>query len=142
LAAARRHFDLDALDVEVVRSDARSALERERRRFDLVIEDCFVGRGRRERKPDWLPAPGLALAARRLAPGGILVVNTLDETAAVRRVLRGLLAHALAISIDGYENRVLAASQRRMDASGLRREVARERVLAPTLSRLRFRTLF
>src|SRR5262249_32797974 len=77
--AARRHFGLDALGVEVVLADAQAWLERARGRFDLVIEDVFTGRGRQVRKPVWLPRPGLGLAARRVAPGGILTINALDD---------------------------------------------------------------
>lgn len=140
VAAARRHFGLDALGVEVACDDALAALARERRRFDLVIEDCFVGRGRAERKPPGFPLPGLARAARRLAPGGILAVNTIDETAAVARALAGLLPHRLELRVDGYDNRVLAASQRPLAARALRAALARDPVLGATAPRLALRT--
>lgn len=140
VAAARRHFGLDALGVECVCDDARAVLLRERRRFDLVIEDCFLGRGRAERKPDWLPVPGLALAARRLAPGGVLVVNTIDETAAVARALAPLLPRRLELRLDGWENRVLAASQRPLDARTLRAALSRSPVLAPAAPAFSLRT--
>lgn len=139
--AARRHFGLDALGIDVRCEDAFRVLARERGRFDLIVEDCFVGRGEAERKPDWLPRPGLALAARRLAPGGILVVNTIDETAAVGRVLAELLPHRLELRIDDYENRVLAASTRPLVARTLRAAVAQNPVLgASEAARLRLRT--
>jgi SAM-dependent methyltransferase len=140
VAAARRHFGLDALAVEVVCDDALRALARERRRFDLVIEDCFVGRGQEERKPPGFPLPGLALAARRLAPGGILTVNTLDETAEVAGALAGLLPHRLEIRIAGYDNRVLAACERPFDVRALRAALARDPVLGATASALALRT--
>jgi spermidine synthase len=139
--AAREHFALDALDIEVRCEDAFRVLSSERRRFDLIIEDCFVGRGDAERKPDWLPQPGLALAARRLAPGGILVVNTIDETEAVERALAALLPHRLELRIEAYENRVLAASDRPLTARSLRAAILRDPVLggAPA-ARVRLRT--
>ncbi len=138
--AARRHFGLDALGIDVRCEDAFRMLERERRRFDLIIEDCFIGRGDAERKPDWLPRPGLALAARRLAAGGILVVNTIDETAVVGRVLAELLPHRLELRLDGYENRVLAASARPLATRTLRAAVARDAVLgSAAAARLRLR---
>jgi SAM-dependent methyltransferase len=141
IAAARRHFGLDALGVEVLEGDARRVLERERRRFDLVVEDCFVGRGRAERKPDWLPEPGLALAARRLAPGGVLVANAIDEAPAVARSLALLRPHRLELRVDGYENRVFAASSRPLDARRLRRALVADPVLGESVGRLRLRTL-
>lgn len=140
IAAARRHFALDALGVEVACADALHALARERRRFDLVIEDCFVGRGGEERKPPGFPLPGLALATRRLAPDGILAVNTLDETAAVARALAALLPHRLELRVAGYDNRVLAASAQRLAARSLRAALARDPLLAPMAARLALRT--
>jgi len=138
--AARRHFGLDELGVEVACEDALHLLGRERRRFDLVIEDCFVGRGRAERKPPGFPLPGLALAARRLAPGGILAVNTLDETAEVARALAGLLPHRLELRIAEYDNRVLAASQSPLDARALRAALARDPLLRASAPAFSLRT--
>jgi spermidine synthase len=138
---ARRHLGLDALGVEVVVGDARAFLEGGRERFDLVIEDVFLGPGRAERKPDWLPLPGLARAARRLAPGGLLVSNALDESAAVARALRGLLPALVRVELPGWENRVLVGGPPGFSAQALRRAVAREPLLAPALPRLRMRTL-
>lgn len=140
VAAARRHFGLDALGVEVVCDDALRLLARERRRFDLVIEDCFVGAGRAERKPPGFPLPGLALAARRLAAGGMLAVNTLDETAAVARALAGLLPHRLELRIAGYDNRVLAASAHPLAARALRAALAGDPTFGAAAARLTLRT--
>ncbi len=141
LRAARRWLDLDALDVEVVEADAFRYLRGARRRFDAVLEDVFVGRGRAEHKPDWLPDPGLALAARRLAPRGLLVSNAIDESAAVARALRRLFPAALRIEVEGYENRILAAGPAGLTARLLRSAVGADPALATTLPRLSFRTL-
>ncbi len=141
LRAARRHFDLDALGLEIVCGDARDFLARSRRRFDLVIDDLFVGRGRRVRKPDWLPEPGLGWVARRVASGGLLVSNTLDEAAQAARALRHRYPTLLAIGVEGYDNRVLVATEAPATARGLRRAVAHEPRLAAGLPRFAFRTL-
>lgn len=140
VAAARRHFDVDALGVELVCGDARDVLRRERRRFDLVIDDVFVGRGRAVRKPEWLPMPFLPLAAKRLAPGGILVSNSIDEATSVRATLRALLPHVVELRVDDYDNRVFAGSTRPLEPRALRRAIAGEPALAPTLPRLRVRS--
>lgn len=139
VAAARRHFDLDALGIEIVCDDARSVLARERRRFDLVIEDVFVGRGRAVHKPEWLPTPFLALAARRVAPDGVLVSNSIDEAPAVSRAMRALRPHVLELRVDGYDNRIFAGSARPLDARALRAAIAAEGTLASTLDRLALR---
>lgn len=139
VAAARRHFDLDALGVEIVCDDARAVLTRERRRFDLVIDDVFVGQGRAVHKPAWLPVPFLALAARRLAVGGVLVSNSIDEAPAVLREMRALCPHLLELRIDGYDNRIFAGRTQPLDARTLRVAIADEGTLAPTLGRLALR---
>jgi spermidine synthase len=141
LKAARRHFDLDSLDVEVVRDDARAYLGRTRRRFDLVIEDVFIGTEATLRKPSWLPEPGLARAVRQLKPGGLLVVNTIDETSEVVHCMRDLLPRTLCIGVEGYDNRVLIGGPRGLDARALRAAVASQPVLAPSLPRFRVRRL-
>jgi spermidine synthase len=141
VAAARRHFALDAIEVEVVRDDAARFLARDRSRYDLVIEDVFIGRGRRLHKPAWLPEPGLALAARRLRPGGILVCNAIDEARAAARALARLFPHRVSLRYADYDNCIFAASGRRLDARGLRTAIASQPILQNTLVRVELRTL-
>jgi len=141
LRAARRHLDLDALGVEVVLADAQAWLLRARGRFDLVIEDVFVGRGRRVCKPAWLPEPGLALAARRVAPGGIFTSNALDDAPDSLRALARHFPARIDIEVSGWDNRILVAGPARLSAAGLRAALRREPLLAPTLARLALRTL-
>lgn len=141
IAAARRHFELDALALEIRHEDARRVLARRGRRFDLVIDDVFVGEGRGVHKPDWIPEPGLALALRRLRAGGLLVVNALDEAPRIARWLAARLPALLELRVDGYDNRVFVASTRPLDARALRRAMAREPALAPALGCLRLRAL-
>lgn len=141
LRAARRHFDLDELGLEVVQDDAREVLSRSRRRFDAILEDVFIGRGRGVRKPGWLPQPGLALAARRLRPGGVLVSNALDEAPHTARLLRARFPTVLQIGVKDYDNRVLVGTRARRDARDLRAALAREPALASGLPSLCLRTL-
>jgi spermidine synthase len=139
--AARRWFDLDAIDVDVVRQDAHDYLRRCRQRFDAVIEDVFVGRGRAVRKPAWLPAPGLALAAGRVGRGGVLVSNALDEAVSVARELGRLFPATLRIDVAGYDNRVFVGRAGPLSGRALRAAVAAEPELAETTGRLAFRRL-
>ena len=141
LRAARRWFDLDDLRLEVVEADAQDFLRRSRRRFDAILEDVFVGHGRSVRKPEWLPVPGLAIAARRLARNGILVSNAIDEAPAVAREMRRHFPVTLGVDVTDYDNRVVVGARRGHGARALRAAVAREEVLAATLRRLSFRTL-
>lgn len=141
--AAREHFDLDALGVEVVIGDARGFLERERRRFDLVIEDVFVGPTRSVRKPEGWPEPNLRLAARRVASGGVLAINTIHETAQVARTLRSIAPQRarVAVGVKGYVNRVLALGPETLRAGELRRRLEAEPAFAPARRKLSLRTL-
>ena len=141
LRAARRWFALSELELEVVRGDARTYLTRSRRRFDAVLEDVFVGRGRAVHKPAWLLESGLSLAARRLQRGGILVSNNLDEARAVARVLAGHFPRVLGIGVEGYDNRVLIGAPRRARAGALRSALARDPHLASALRAFSLRTL-
>ncbi len=141
LRAARRWFALDDLGIEVVEGDALVFLQRTRRRFDAILEDVFVGSGDAVRKPDWLPAPGLALARRRLAPRGVLASNTLDEAPVVVREMRRHFPTTLCIGVADYDNRIIVGAARGHTGRSLRSTVAREPLLATSLHRFSFRTL-
>ena len=139
--AARDHFDLNDLNVEVVLADALVFLRGDERYYDAVLEDVFVGAGDAVQKPGWLPRPGLELAAERLVPGGVLVSNTLDEAQPVSKVLRKLFPEVLRIDVEDYDNRIFAAGFQLGNAADLRARVGGSAVLGETVSRLSFRTL-
>jgi spermidine synthase len=141
VALARRWFALGTLGLEVVRADARRYLERCRERFDAVLEDVFVGPGRAVRKPDWILAGGLARAAARVAPGGVLASNALDEAPAVARAVAAAFPRTLAIDVAGFDNRILVGGPSGLSARALRAAVAASPVLGPSAANLRFRTL-
>ena len=109
---ARRHFGLDALRLELVVDDAALYLRRERRRFDLVVEDLFVGPSRSVRKPEWVLGEGYRLVARRLGPGGAFVSNTIHEMPAVVRAARVFGGRAVSIDVAGHYNRIVVAGTR------------------------------
>jgi spermidine synthase len=141
VAVARAEFDLDELGLEVVVDDALAVLRREQRSFDAIFEDVFIGRGDDVHKPDWIPDPGHALARRRLKAGGVLVSNTLDEAPRVTRAMRAAFAHVVQVGIEGFDNRVLVASDSGFDARSLRAAVAAEPLYTDALPALSFRTL-
>ena len=141
VAAAREAFDLDEIGLDVIVDDALSVLRRERRSFDVVFEDVFIGYGDEVHKPDWIPLPGLELARKRLRPGGLLVTNTLDEANEIAKHLCGAFACVVQIEIEGFDNRVMAASDTPFDARALRGAVAAEPLYAEALGGLSFKTL-
>ncbi len=141
LRAARAHLDLDSLGIEVIEAAAEDFLLRSRRSFDLIIEDVFVGQGRKIHKPDWLPSPGVGQAVRRLNRGGLFVSNTIDESAEVTRELARHFPSIVRIVVEDYDNRVLVGGPRPLAAPALRAAVASERILAATLPLMNFRTV-
>ena len=84
------------------------------------MEDVFIGTGDGVRKPDWLPTPGHQLAAKRVARGGLLVSNALDEAAEVSRVLHTLFPGQLRIAIEDFDNRVFVAGPETLSPRGWR----------------------
>jgi spermidine synthase len=141
IEAARQVLGLDDLDLEVVTGDALEWLRRERRRFDIVIEDLFVGPLRTVRKPDWLPEPGLGLARRRLRPGGLIASNTIHETPAMRRALLRLFPAVLSLDVAEHHNQILIAGERLPAPRALRTAARAHDDLHDSLRQLRFRTI-
>lgn len=139
--AAKEWFDVDQLGIEIIVSDAQSYLRRARRQFDLVLEDIFIGKGRSVRKPDWLPNPGLELAALRVAHGGLLVSNAIDEAPAVARSMRKLFTSTLRIDIEGYDNSMLVGGPRPLTGRAMRSAVSSSPILGNVANILRFRKI-
>ena len=138
--AAREHFDLDALKLDLVIADALDFLQDDKRRFDLILEDIFVGVGRSVHKPGWLPHPGHELAKARLKPGGLLVSNTLDEASEITGTMKGLFPGVLKIEVDEFENVIVVGGPPGLSATALRKEVASNPILKESAKALSFRT--
>ena len=141
VAAARRWFALGALGVEVVIGDARTVVAGLRERFDIVLEDVFIGREATLRKPEGFPLPVLAHAKRLLTPGGIVASNTIDEGPAVRRALAARFPRVVEIAVAEHDNRIYVGGGASLDARRLRAAVRASELLLPTLPRLTFRSI-
>lgn len=137
---ARARLDLDVLGLRVEIADARTFLERDRGRYDAILEDVFVGHGDAVHKPEWIPEPGHALARRRLARGGLLVSNTLDEHGRVSRALWAHFPAQVSIEVEEYDNQVLVGAAAGLTGAALRERVAQDPVLRGSLPLLSFRT--
>jgi spermidine synthase len=127
IEAARRDLDLDDLGLEVAIERAESFLLREPRQFDLIVDDVFVASEGALEKPASLRDRWEALVLPRLAPEGLVAVNTLGD-GDLEAALRRRFAHVLrALCLDA-QNRVLVASARPLD--GLREALGTHASLA------------
>ena len=140
LRLARRHFDLDRLEIELVSGDALEYLRRDRRRFDLIVEDLFVGPSRRVHKPDGLLGEGYRLIRRRLRPGGYVVSNTIHEMPEVVRALRPFGGRIVSFDVHGHWNRVTLCGRDLLPPRALRRALTGRPETARMLRRVALRS--
>jgi SAM-dependent methyltransferase len=137
---AHRHFGLRALGAEIVVADAVAWLRRERRHFDAIVDDVYEGRVQHLRKPAAL-LENYDLVHRRLARGGLLVVNTIGETASMARRLSAWPGTLLRLSPTEYWNHILALGPADLRATVLRARLRREPLFAASLEQFQLRTL-
>ena len=137
---ARRHLDLDRLNVELAIGDALDFLRRDRRRFDLIVEDLFVGSSRSVRKPDWLLEKGYPLLGRRRRQGGIVVSNTIHEMPDIVRAMRPLGGRVVSLDVHGHWNRIVLSGHGLPAPGRMRRVLGEHAPLATVLPRLAIRT--
>jgi spermidine synthase len=121
---ARQHFDLDRLRVELVIGDALEYLRHEQRRFDLIVEDLFVGPSRSVHKPEWLLGEGYRLIRRRLRRGGYVVSNTIHEMPDVVRAMRPVGGRIVSLDVRGHWNRVTVCGRDLLPPRAVRRALA------------------
>jgi spermidine synthase len=145
---AREHFDLDPLDIRIEIADALEWLKSASMlplnaagRFDVILEDVFIGDGDDVHKPDWIPEPAHRLAWKLLAPGGVFVSNTLDESGRVLGAMRKEFPDLVAIETEDYDNRVLVGGSGGLGGRALRARVATDPILGASLSILSFRSV-
>jgi spermidine synthase len=137
---ARRHFGLDRLGIELVVGDALEFLRSDRRRFDLVVEDLFVGPSRSVRKPEWLLGEGYPLIRRRLRPGGYVVSNTIHETPGVVRAMRPFGGRIVCLGVRSHWNRVTVCGRDLPPPRAFRRVLAATPETSRILGRLALRS--
>jgi spermidine synthase len=140
LGVARRELGIDELGVELIVDDAVAYLERERRTFDVVVEDVIVGSVRHVRRPRHL-LERYELVRRRVAPGGVLVTNTIHDTAAVARLMAKRPGTLVSIGIKEHYNHVLAVGPTTLRASAFRHILRTHPILSASLPGFNLRTL-
>jgi spermidine synthase len=140
---AREHLDLDALEIDVEIADAVEWLKTappSKGRYDVIVEDIFIGEGDDVHKPAWIPEPAHRLARNRLARGGLLVSNTLDERGRIVRAMRDAFPKVVSIETEDYDNSVLVGGGEGLGGRALRARVAADPILRESLPILSFRS--
>lgn len=140
VASSLTWFDLAALPVQVEISDAAKFIKSSRKRFDLIIEDIFIGTGRYLVKPEWLPRPGIERMSRMLRHGGLLVSNSLDESRAYAAEFRSHFNSRVRIEIKGWDNQVFIGSGTKISGRLLRTAARLSSARHFTLSKLSFKS--
>jgi len=114
---ARAHMELDALGIEVVIGDAYHWLDKNKRTFDVVVDDIYLaGKTDVFRPLTW--DPHLMKCLRRaVAPGGILAANLLTGRghrrmqSSVRQTLKSEFPMVRVVRSPMAMNEVLVAGQ-------------------------------
>ncbi len=141
---ARKHLDLDTLAIEVEIVDAYEWLKtapQSRERYDVILEDIFVGVGDDVHKPSWIPDPAHRLAKKRLAAGGLFVSNTLEERGEVAAAMAEAFPNVVSIETEDYDNSVLVGGGLGLSGRALRAKVATDPILRESLPILSFRSI-
>ena len=124
---ARRHMALDATGVEVVIGDAYQWLRKNRRTFDVVIDDIYLAGRADVFRPQAMDRRLLDSLHRCVAPGGVLAVNLVTGhghrtvQSATRHILREAFADVRTVTSPRAMNEVLVAGQAVATARRLRK---------------------
>ena len=114
---AREHMELDALGIKVILGDAYPWLEKNRRRFDVVIDDIYLAGKTDVFRPRVWDSGLLEHLKRAVAPGGVLAVNLVTGAghrsmqSLTRRILREHFPVVRTIQSSDAMNEVLVAGQ-------------------------------
>ena len=124
---ARRHMALDATGVEVVIGDAYAWLRKNRRTFDVVIDDIYLAGRTDVFRPQAMDRRLLDNLRRCVASGGVLAVNLVtgpghrSTQSVTRRLLRNHFPEVRSITSPEAMNEVLVAGESAGTVRRLRR---------------------
>lgn len=112
---ARAHMDLDACGAEVVIDDAYAWLARNKRKFDVVIDDIYLAGRDDVYRPQGAGEQTLGLLRRAVADGGIFSMNLVTGEghrrvqSRARTMLRESFSVVRSLRTEEAQNEVLVA---------------------------------
>ena len=114
---ARDHMQLDDLGIEVIIGDAYAWLAKNKRRFDVVIDDIYLAGKTDVFRPRAWDSGLMAHLTRAVAPGGLLAVNLVtgpghrSMQSLTRKVLRETFPTIRSLKSPEAMNEVLVAGE-------------------------------
>lgn len=115
VALARAHMDLDACGAEVVIDDAYAWLARNKRKFDVVIDDIYLAGRDDVYRPQGAGERTLGLLRQAVAEGGVFAMNLVTGEghrrvqSAARSILRESFPMVRSLRTQEAQNEVLVA---------------------------------
>ena len=117
IGLARQHMELDALDIEVITTDAYPWLAQNQRQFDVVFDDIYLaGKTDVFRPQAWNPEL-LVHLRRATAASGLLAVNLVtgpghrNMQSLTRKILRDAFPKVRSLTTPAGMNEVLVAGE-------------------------------
>jgi spermidine synthase len=114
---ARRHMALDAARIDVVIGDAYRWLEKNRRAYDVVIDDIYLAGKTDVFRPESIDRRLLRTLRRSIAPGGVLAVNLVTGPghrtvqSLTRKIMRATFPEVRTVTSPGAMNEVLVGGE-------------------------------
>ena len=138
LKVAKEEFGLgDIPNLEIIKEDALTYLRglTEANKYDIIIDDVFVGIGEDSNKPVWLPHPGYDLIASGEfldKEHGVLVCNTISNPERIENGLKELFPENDLFNIqqrEDYDNVVFVSSPGKDMGTKLKKAIESDPVL-------------
>jgi predicted O-methyltransferase YrrM len=116
IGLARRHMELDRLDLEIHVADAYQWLDANPlRKFDVVLDDVYLALADRVARPGWSDGH-LAKLRRALAPGGLVAANLV--TGRGHRAMQSALRRSFAAAFPVVRSLTMPLSQNEVLVGG------------------------
>ena len=125
LELAREHMELDRLGVEIHVADAYEWVARSGRRFDVVIDDCYLAGDDDVFRPERDPTRLIETLRPSISPGGLFVINLVTGSghrrlqSKTRAAARRIFGQVRSVTTPDSMNEALVAGDEILGAAAL-----------------------